>query len=404
MALRTSRTDSERGQVLVIVAGGFMIMIAMVALVIDGGFAWGQQRDTQNGADAAAEAGAVVLAERILGATRNDADVATAVATSATDNGVDITVSYYTNIAGRLLTPGGATTGSEGQAAVVGSGAIPPNTSGVLSKAAKDFKTLLAQTIGIADLTATADATAVAGYTQTICPASSGCGILPVTIPVNMIACDSGKPVTIDANHDSVPDQWPYFNVRVVIPLCGNGPGNVGWLDWTPTAGGTSELVGAIKVPTNPRVDLPSWRYMTSTGNVNTADVETAINYYALNRIPVLLPRFDSTCDMQPPIPFPNPDPGNEPCPDGHSPGNGQNNWYHLPSRGVASFLFEYPKGAWITGNNTETRAACGDAVVDGGGTGCLVGEFIGFTGPGTVAEAGNGPPENSAVGVQLIR
>ncbi len=404
MAIRLSRRDSERGQMLVIVAGGFLIMIAMVALVIDGGFAWGQQRDTQNGADAAAEAGALVLAERILGATRTDGDVATAIATSAADNAVDVSVSYYTNIAGRWLTPAGAATGSENQAAVVGDGVIPQNTSGVQTKAAKDFDTLLAQSIGVAELTATARATAVAGYTQTICPAASGCGILPVTIPVNLIACDSGKPITVDANNDDIPDQWPYFNVRVVIPLCGNGPGNVGWLDWTPTSGGTSELEAAIQTPSNPRVDLPSWRFMTSTGNVNTAGVEDAINYYALNRIPVQLPRFDSTCDEQPPIPNPNPDPGNEPCRDGHSPGNGQNNWYHLPTRGIATFLFQYPKGAFITGNNAATRAACGDAVVNGGGTGCLIGEFIGFTGPGTVAEAGNGPPENSAVGVQLIR
>ena len=29
-------------------------------------------------------------------------------------------------------------------------------------------------------------------------------------------------------------------NQFYIIPLCQSDPGNVGWLDWTPTAGGTS--------------------------------------------------------------------------------------------------------------------------------------------------------------------
>ena len=54
MFLKRSRHRNERGQVLVIVAMGLVVMVAMVGLVIDGGFAWGQQRKTQNGADAMA--------------------------------------------------------------------------------------------------------------------------------------------------------------------------------------------------------------------------------------------------------------------------------------------------------------------------------------------------------------
>ena len=56
---RRSTARSEQGQVLVIVAVGLLAMIAMVALVVDGGHAWGQQREAQNGADASSEAGAV---------------------------------------------------------------------------------------------------------------------------------------------------------------------------------------------------------------------------------------------------------------------------------------------------------------------------------------------------------
>src|SRR4051794_33970862 len=57
-----------RGQVLVIFVGGFLGIIAMTAVVVDGGNAMAQQRGTQNGADAAAQAGTVVLAQRLMGA------------------------------------------------------------------------------------------------------------------------------------------------------------------------------------------------------------------------------------------------------------------------------------------------------------------------------------------------
>ncbi|HEX7069347.1 MAG TPA: pilus assembly protein TadG-related protein, partial [Rhodothermales bacterium] len=65
---RKRASEDERGQILVIVAAGMVILVALVGLVIDGGFAWGRQRDTQNAADAAALAGATVMAERLAGA------------------------------------------------------------------------------------------------------------------------------------------------------------------------------------------------------------------------------------------------------------------------------------------------------------------------------------------------
>ena len=80
---------SEQGQILVIVGVGMLVMIAMVGLVIDGGNAWGQQRQTQNGADAMANAGATVIAQSLKGATKTDGDVGCAVeqAASQTSHG-----------------------------------------------------------------------------------------------------------------------------------------------------------------------------------------------------------------------------------------------------------------------------------------------------------------------------
>ena len=67
--------SSEEGQILVIVGVGLLAMIAMVGLVVDGGYAWGQQRQTQNGADAMANAGATVIAQNLKGAPKTGGDV-----------------------------------------------------------------------------------------------------------------------------------------------------------------------------------------------------------------------------------------------------------------------------------------------------------------------------------------
>lgn len=72
----TERVRDERGQVLAIFVGGFL---AMVAFVVDGGNAFVQHRVSQNAADSAAEAGAVILAERLGGVTHTDSEVKTAV-------------------------------------------------------------------------------------------------------------------------------------------------------------------------------------------------------------------------------------------------------------------------------------------------------------------------------------
>ena len=57
------------------------------------------------------------------------------------------------------------------------------------------------------------------------------------------------------------------------IPLCGNSPGNVGWLDWSPPGGGGEDgLACAIENPNNPPFDLPSWQWSCSPGTSTAAE------------------------------------------------------------------------------------------------------------------------------------
>ena len=69
-AMHRSSNRQERGQIIVIAALGMVAFIGLVALVLEGGNAYAQQRVTQNTVDAAANAGAVVIAHPLAGSRR----------------------------------------------------------------------------------------------------------------------------------------------------------------------------------------------------------------------------------------------------------------------------------------------------------------------------------------------
>jgi hypothetical protein len=416
----------ESGQAIVIFAGGLIAILAVLALVIDTGNVWANQRIVQNGSDAAAEAGAIVLAQKLAGvatpATGWDASVDTQVQSLLDANGLTRVGAYYTDICGIPLTSTGLASlnadGSQnlGTAAAVGSG-IPTSTAvtpdcpnrivgppaGVLVIGRKDVGTYVARVVGINSFSPTTQATAVSGWITGLCPASAGaaCTLLPITIPVNITSCDRSG----DAVNTGTP--WDKFTVYKV-PLCGNSPGNVGWLDWTPPGGGASEIANSITNPNNPPIDLPSWQYVDEAGNPNSSQIEDALR--ARDGQVVLIPMFDLSCNPRPGVSPDNTKPAVETgpnfgCPVGYLGGNGSNQWYRFPS--FASFLLCIPSnpacgglhGSYTQGNN---RPICDTG---NGATGCLVGAFVDFITTGTVtAGSGGGSGGTKNVGVQLIR
>jgi hypothetical protein len=387
------RTGQRRGQgqIIVIMVGGIIAMFAMVGLIVDGGNAFANQRATQNGTDAGALAGATTLAQN-LSATgwspvKGDSDVYTAVGGAVTANGLQGWTAYYTDVNGEMLTPGGNNTKQTFLAAQVGSGPIPvcdPSTcpgghaSGVRVLGNKTIGTFVARILGMTTIGIAADATARAGYVTKTCSGDGGCGVLPVTFPITQVTCDGSG--------NAVQTTEPYVvGQHYVIPLCKNGPGNVGWLDWTPTAGGTSELESSIYSPNNPAVPLPSWQYMTATGNVNSQAIEDAINSYAGEAGLILT--FDSTCDVQPA----GVDKGD--CPAGNVGGTGSNQYYHVPA--LSALRLDFPKAAYISGSNPQCDTG-------NGATSCIMGTFVNFVTQGVVAAGGT--TITGSVGVQLIR
>jgi hypothetical protein len=395
---RSHRRDA--GQALVIMALAMLAIVAGMGLIIDGGNAWAQQRITQAGNDAAAEAGAIVLARFQIDTTQVeatiDAEVKAAVDGAASNNGITVPVSYYTDICGTLLRADGTKAAGIADAAKVGDGGLPTNNhtnpdcpggtvgpvAGVQAGANKTFDAFVSRVIGIGSLTTSTTATAVAGILQGTCSAASGCIVLPLTVPVTIVTCDGSGEAVGTGNH------WPK-NQRIVVPLCKNNPGNVGWLDWTPKGGGASELENSILHPDNPPINLPSWQYVTATGNVNSKQIDDALNGYA-GQV-VLFPIFDLTCAQDPDISQTTVAP-NYGC--GDVGGNGSNQWYRFPE--FAAFELEH---AYINGSN---KAACDTG---NGATSCLIGKFVDFVTSGTVGPGvGGGSTENSVRGVQLIK
>jgi hypothetical protein len=408
--------------------GVILAAVALVALIVDGGNAYTQQRVTQTGSDAAAESGAVLLAGRLAGSSAPsggwDATIADAIQATAAANNMTVQAAYYTDICGIPLKANGSaalsgtvedlssalTVGNLSHVLPGGSATTPDCPSlqvgpvaGVLIIGQKVFPTFVARAINIKTFTVTTRATAVAGYLQGYCDASQGnaCAILPVAIPVNSLACDGSNP-PINSGHP-----WN-FGTIYKIPLCTNGPGNVGWLDWTPPNGGTPEVVDSIITADNPAVDLPSWQYMTATGNPNKKDIEDALRTY--NGQVVLIPQFDLTCN--PGSGQPDPDSTNPAivtgpnygCPSGALGGSGQNQWYRMPS--FAFFQMCAPSLAGCGGledayTNGSNQAECDTG---SGATSCIVGKFVDILGSGTVGAGVGSGTGSKAVGVQLIK
>ncbi|MEP7159187.1 MAG: pilus assembly protein TadG-related protein [Chloroflexota bacterium] len=373
--------DSARGQALAVLALSMTVILGATAMVIDGGNAMAQQRGAQNATDSAALAGTVVIAEKMAGVSRTDADVVDAIDTAFANNNSALSSAQYMEFDGTIA-------GNVGRG-----GAIPHDAAGVLVNGQRVFDTFLASIMGQGTWTAGASATAVAGSLRSICSAADGCGVMPVTFSIPITSCDgTGRPLRIGIDWSLVSmataladDDGDYM---AVVPLCKNGPGGVGWLEMD--CGGN--LADQIEEPCNDAIDIPAW-IQSSTGNVNS--VEDEMNEFMGTVITV--PMFDSTCRSVPSSGLP------ADCTD---PGNGSNLWYHIP-RFAKFLLHEAHIGG---GNHDECNEGPGGPPVGGnGGTGCFKGWFVRYIMQGRVGayDPCDETPdclEEPILGVQLIR
>lgn len=418
-AVRAAAPNSESGQILVIVAGGLIVLIAMVGLVIDGGYAWGRQRSTQNGADAVAKAGSVVILEWLDEQPKTIGDVGCAVELAEDENNVVVDRAEFTDHTGALINVAVPPCGTVG--------AIPPTAQGVRAATSQTFDTFLMSVIGFRQLTATANATAIVGPIT-----GSGVG-LPVTFPQTMELCDDSDTIhTIrdwdEADYDGTgldDGVWTPYEILplgatldssnlAIIPLCTRAPGSVGWLDF-----GCGNLAEQIEDPCDIFVSIPGW-VETHTGNINCCEVELAtyhgnepgifeedgVDTDGNYDVPVKLPIHNTTCEEAPdPGTFDSDGDGDNdtlvPCPGGQWDGQGDNLDYGVPFW-VAFVLDE----AFVQGSDNECEELPGtpQLVNPSGLTGCLKGWFVERIGPPDAVSIGDvNPGDQVDLGVTLI-
>lgn len=377
------RLREERGQALVIMTVSLAALLAMTALIIDGGNAMAQHRGTQNASDAAALAGATVMVENMGGQPRSDGDVLVAVQAAFWANDTDFGSAQYVDYDRNVI-------GTVGQG-----GAIPSSAGGVQAQGERTFDTYVAGIVGMQSADVAADATALAGALTGVCPASEGCGVAPVTFSIPVRVCDgTNRPMEVGLH-------WPLASYEdamsgntatmSTVPLCTTGPGGVGWLDMKAVGCDQGTLADWIREPCNESFDIPTWFNVKPGVNDN---VEGPLNAAYKGKV-MLLPLFDATCKEPPSSGQP------QDCTD---PGKGANLWYHVPK--FAAFVLHH---AYIQGDN---RAACQSppGLPLGGGNGstaCLKGWFVRWITMGPV-----GRPEpcvgarcaDSVFGVQLVR
>jgi hypothetical protein len=403
----------ERGQILALFAIGLLALLVAVGVVIDGGNAMAQQRDSQNGADSAAEAGTTVIAQYLMGGssatgatgtcTPNpsdgnawDLEVCKSVYGSAAANGITITTASYTDFKGDIV-------------GLVGSGTFPTNAQGVRVQDSRTFDTYFARVIGQSSMTASTDATAVTGVITTLCQPGMGCGLFPITVPYVTSNCDN--------NGTLVPGQgpWPFLgdadtsaSNEAIVPLCkdkngdigGGSAGSVGWLDFSTALGVqtngacANNFRNAILSPCVVALPFPTW-IQTFTGGVGKGGpaIQDALNAYHGDTVQI--PLFDGTCKTKPA------GTSLSACAPGDI-GTGVNTWYHIPSFG--SFKVD---AFYINGND---RKQCGQApgapfVSGNGANGCFKGWWVvALPGPGAIDLQGVTPSTSNKLGVQLIR
>jgi Flp pilus assembly protein TadG len=359
------RRDRAGGQIIVVFALALVAIIAMTGLVIDGGAAFAQQRVAQNGADGTATAGTVVIAEKLSGATRTGAQVRAAIDSVAAANGLGNVDAEYTDDYGNPI-----------GVAVTAGGAIPDGARGVHVRGSRNADTTFSRVIGVNQITASAEATVVAGalsgeYTS---------ALLPVTFPVRVYQCDSGGDLLPGPWVGAPPpghegeDQWTIVgaedlpgsatwpngnpNTMAILPLCrssGLSSGTFGWLDLAAGMNLAQEITGPLNIVFN----VPDW-YQTQTGNPNSVEDELMAYWHQ----PVLIPLHNQACRVDPGDTAVCPNPGVDPV--------GNNTWYYVHT--VAVFYIDQ---VLVQGNDVNACASPPGSprvpVTNGGGfLGCL--------------------------------
>jgi Flp pilus assembly protein TadG len=403
-------TSRSGGQILVIFVVGLLAIIAMVSLVIEGGNLFAQQRIAQNGSDSAATAGAITVAEKLSGKTRTDQDVFNAVKNSADANQLAAYNAIYTDDTGH---PIGANVQNLAQP-------IPAAARGVQVGGDRTAGTTFARILGINSLTASAEATVVAGPLSLQCVADAdGCTLLPLTFPVKVFECNGKGELLPNGQWIGAPPPpgdgsgyWPIVgaenlpggtipgtdgntangdeNTMAILPLCkgaGESSGAFGWLDLAPGMNLADEITG----PLNTTLDLPDW-FQTQPGNPNSVEDELMAYWHQ----PVLIPLYNQACREDPGDTDQCNLPGVDPV--------GNNTWYYVHTLGVFYLDQVLVQGSDVNKCASAPGSPLVPVTTGTGFLGCVKGWFVNYVTAGPIVPGGDIIPGSTPIGIQMIR
>lgn len=302
-----TRPRGERGQILVLFAGGLTLLVLLIGLVVDGGTAFVNRRDAQNDADLAAMAGAKIVKDfYVSNPALRSPDVRAAIAARMAANDCVTGVGTPCSWSAEYVAAGEVPNGNVSETA---NSPIPAGTVGVLVHVSRQPSTYFLGIIGQANWQVAADAMAITFSPRAATPGT----LLPIgTNPPN--------PFVVGTNY-VLTDTAPY------------GPAAFGWLSWT-GANATGVLANSICNSDNPAMTFPVDIY-GEPGAHNGSAVRACLDNWIANGVTVLIPVFD-TC----------------------SPCNGNNASFHVT--GLAAFVLTGYDGSGpaittITGNFVGT-------------------------------------------------
>lgn len=263
--MRNRHGRYERGQVLIIVAAGLLVFIAVVGLVIDTGIGYRERRHLQNASDLGAMAGTKVVADHYLDGGRTGGDVYGAIEASLAANGC-VTADGCTWSA-VYVRPDPALTGSEiDLGPVTALASIPLDAQGVWLSAASAPETFFMRAVGISDIDVSTDATAMTSSLLNEGPSGT---LLPIT--------------AFDADYQAL--------VEYELTEGYEGPGNFGFLTWS-GANNAPTLANSICTPDNPALTFPAW-VDGAPGNMNASAVRGCLDQWIGST--VLIPIWSQT-------------------------------------------------------------------------------------------------------------
>jgi Flp pilus assembly protein TadG len=307
------RRDGQRGQILVIVAGGLIGLLAFGALALEGGTLVLNRRDAQNAADLASLAGTRVVAQSHTSGGRTQADVLSAVRGSLDSNDCSLvattTCTWTANFVGAGLADLGVV-GNTGSP-------VPGNALGVRVGVTRQPTAFLGRVLGFDHWTVSTDGTSLAAR-----PSSFPTGIL---LPIAVCGWFNGaNPNDCPQAANTPTSNAVDYKADQVYDLTDgkDAPGGFGWLSWT-GSNSAGALATSICSPNNTGFSLDSpyddphgtgevW-FPVDPGKSNASAVRACLDGWIASKTTVLVPIYDLV------------------------EGNGNNARYHIT--GVAAFI-----------------------------------------------------------------